>query len=174
MSKLGTVLVVALLSSSLAACSGGGEDDATAPGTAVTSMDPAANHVEALGGTEVPFGEVAEYDDGLTVVVERPEPVDPGEDADEDAARVSLTVRLVNGSDRKVRPAEVSVMVESGGGQASDVLDEEEGLTGPPAKALAPGARARWTQVFEVADPGDLSVLVQAGTDRIPVSFAKS
>ena len=65
-------------------------------------------------------------------------------------------------------------MVTSGGGQAGDVFDSERGMSGPPSKVVRPGGRTKWVQAFGVLDPDDVSVLVQAGLDRVPVSVEAS
>jgi hypothetical protein len=87
---------------------------------------------------------------------------------------VRFTVRLVNGTGKRVSPADVSVTVESGGVQGGDVLDAEHAMSGAPNRAVRPGGKASWVHGFGVVDPADVSVVVQAGLERAPVEFSAS
>ncbi|WP_110181293.1 hypothetical protein [Nocardioides solisilvae] len=173
------------LSVALATGCSGDEPDGADAGAAGTGQQaeggssgsgkPAAEQVDELGGSRVAFGEPVEYADGLRIVVGDPQPLEvPSGAAGGAEEHVRLTVRLVNGSKRKVSPVDVALMVESGGGQAADVFDRGQKLNGPPRRAVAPGGEARWAQGFGVADPEDVVVVVQAGLDRIPVAFGAS
>ena len=134
------------------------------------------NHVEALGGSSILFGEPANYDDGLTIIVSKPKTFVPSPNVatGDESKYVKFTVRLVNTSKRRFLPTDVSVMVASRGGQAGEVFDAEQEIIGPPPNAVPPGGKARWVQVFGVEDPADVSVVVQAGLDRMPVAVSRS
>lgn len=139
------------------------------------AQEVSGNHVEALDGSTLSFGEPIEYDDGLTVVVSEPTSFDPSAKAVTGAEEhVQFTVRLVNGSKKRISPADIFITVESGGGQGGDVIDPAQSKSGPPAKAVKPGGKASWVQGFGVVDPEDVSVVVQAGLDRAPVELRAS
>lgn len=161
----------ALLAVTSAGCTDSDDPPRAGDGPRTVTMDPAANHVEALGGSRVAFGERATTDDGVTVVVQEPRPHDPPPSArGTGEGFVEIGLRLVNDSDSRV--LDVTVMVESGGGQAGELLHERRGLVGPP-RVVKAGSSQRWSQVFDVAELDDVTVTVQAGTDRLPVSFGR-
>jgi hypothetical protein len=132
-----------------------------------------SKHVEELGGFTALFDEPVRYNDGLVVKVSAPRPFKPSNKAvgGIESHYIKLTVHLINRSQEKVSPRSVFLSVESGGGQAGDILDPKHRMSGPPTKQVGPGESTRWVQGFGVRDPGDVEVLVHAGVEREPVLF---
>lgn len=155
-------------------CTGDSEDGAADPaGETPSTSSPSGTP----GPTpDVSFGEPFEFDDGVTVQVSAPKQFRPSAEAtvggEPDYVRVD--VRLVNGTERRVSPSEVTVTVESGGGQGGDVLDPTKEMTASaPSKPVRPGGEASWTLGFGVLDPKDVTVQVQVGLDRQPVTIGR-
>lgn len=165
----------------MAGCSGDEQHEPSSnkpDGPAAIATDPtdgSGNHLEALGGSTLAFDEPAEYDDGLSIKLSEPEEFVPSTNATTGAEEnyVKFTLHLVNGSDRKITPAAISVTVESRGGQAGDVIDQKHQMSGPPTKTVKPGGRTAWVQGFGVLDPTDLRVFIHAGRDRVPMAFSQ-
>lgn len=192
MYRTGTAAFAAAAALLAGGCSGDGADEPSSktgaegaettgagePTDATGGSSPAGsgNHVEALGGATVAFGEAAEYADGLRILVSAPEDFEPSQSAATGAQEgfVRFVVRVVNNSEESVSPADISVTVESQGSQAGDVFDTTRRMSGPPARDVKPGGTAQWVQGFGVADPEDVSVIVQAGLERAPAAFSRS
>lgn len=157
----------------LALVASGCSDDERKRPSPVVSEVSSAEQVEAVGGDTITFGEPFEFEDGLSVTVSRPEEFTPSSKAikgDEDNY-VKFTVSVENGTTKKFNPADVTVTVTSGGGQAGDVIDKKQKMSLAPVGPVKPGGRISWVQGFGVLNPDDVAVVVQAGMSRVPVAF---
>jgi hypothetical protein len=132
------------------------------------------DHIEALGGSKVGFGEQVKYSDGIRLAVSEPAQFIPSAKATVRTEKeyVKFTLELVNESRKEVSAADVFVMVESAGGQGGAVIDPNRQASSAPTRMLAPGDKITWTQGFGVLDPADVKVVVQAGLTRRPVEFS--
>jgi hypothetical protein len=152
-------------------CTGDAQDGAESPGGGETR---GGNATGDNGETStVSFGEPHQFDDGVVIRVGEPQQFRPSEGATTggEPDYVRLRVRLTNGTEKRMSTDQVSVTVESGDGQAGDVIDERKGLTGPPSQVVRPGETATWALGFGVLDPEDVTVDVQVGMERDPVAF---
>jgi hypothetical protein len=165
---------VAAMLTGLLLTTGCTEDSETGSGSPEATKTSEAGTSSSAGGiSSVAFGEAHDFEDGVKIQVSRPKRFRPSADAttggEPDYVRFSVT--LSNDSDRPVSTDQVSVTVESGDGQAGDVIDETKGLTGAPTKRVAPGKAASWSLGFGVLDPQDVAVEVQVGMERDTVTF---
>lgn len=149
-------------------CTGGADDEKAASETGPQQSAPAEIEGPSLG-----FGEPHEFEDGVAISVSKPKAFRPSATATTggEPDYVMFDVRLTNGTARKISTGEVSVTVESGDGQAGDVIDAKKGLSGPPSKSVVAGKALTWKLGFGVVDPADVEVQVQVGTDREPVTI---
>jgi hypothetical protein len=122
----------------------------------------------------VVFGDSHGFEDGVAIKVSKPEQFRPSQRATTggEPDYVRFNVRLTNGTKKRLSTAQVSVTVESGDGQAGDVIDPAKGLPGPPSKKIAPGGSFAWPLAFGVLDPSDVTVAVQVGQEKELVNFA--
>lgn len=186
MRNLSVVAFAAMVA--LSACSGGADEPSDGGGTAAqtsageASSSPADVDGESGGSpteeppaeeADVAFGEVFEYEDGLTVSVSEPAIFLPSATSVNggEPEFVTFQVSVVNGSAADVAPEEFSITVGSGDGEAGEVMDPDAGISGPPDGVVAPGSETAWPLAFGVFDSGDVLVRVQRGIDAEPVTF---
>jgi hypothetical protein len=169
--KIGTAVAGLLLIAT--ACSGNDGDGAPATRSTGEGANASTEQVTALGGKVVSFGENFEFEDGLSITVGEPKEFVPSPSATTggEGQYVKFTMQLANETNAKISLSEVFVTVESGGGQAGDVVDKKHKMSGPPSAKLKPGDEVAWSQGFGVLDPENVTVVVQAGMDRAPVAF---
>jgi hypothetical protein len=159
----------------MSGCSGDGDlEKSERADSAASAADTSAQQVRAVGGDTAVFGERFEFEDGLAVMVGPPEEFTPSRKAIKgpEGDFVKFTVALDNGSAKKFNPANVTVTVTSGGGQAGDVIDKKQQMTLTPGEPVEPGGQISWVQGFGVLNPEDVAVVVQVGMNRVPVAFA--
>jgi hypothetical protein len=159
----------------LAGCTSDGDDEKSVESsTAASAAEVSAEQVGAVGGETAVFGEPFEFKDGLTVSVSGPEEFTPSAKAIKGGEEnfVKFTLKLGNGTAKRLDAASVTATVTSGGGQGGDVIDQEQEISLAPGKTLRPGGQISWVQGFGVQDPEDVAVVVQAGMDRVPIAFA--
>lgn len=172
--------LVAVLLLTVAGCTGDGSEGAGGesgtPGAESPRQADEGDVLEALGAAEVGFEQEARLDDGVRVVVGTPEEFEPSgtKVAGPEKEHVKFTVRVVNDSGSRIRPRDISVTVESDGGQGGDVTDLQSEVMGPPTGAIRPGQEVEWTHGFGVIDAEDVMVVVQVGLERAPVVVSDS
>jgi hypothetical protein len=164
----------------LAGCTGGDStnDGQSSPdGNATSSSDTGQSGASGQErARDVSFGDTFEFDDDLAISVSAPKLFRPSANATTggEPDYVRFEVRLENQTPRRVRLDQVSVTVESGGGQGGDVIDERKNLSGgSPSRVVKPGGAATWALGFGVLDPDDVTVQVQVGGERQPVTVGK-
>ena len=123
--------------------------------------------------TTVDYGESADYEDSVSIVVSEPETFTPSGKATAggEPEFVMFEVTLTNDSDSPVAATDLSFSVESGGHQAGEVIDPRRDVQGPPSPKIRPGESQTWNVGFGVLDADDVQVEVQAGMDAAPVVF---
>ena len=150
----------------------GGETNSAGDGE--SGEDPAGASDNAARETaDVAFGETYTYENGLAVSVSEPEAYMPSATSVNGGEPdfVTFTVTVVNGSTGDIASSDVFVTVQSGGGEAGEVMDPDAGIVGAPAEVVAPGGDRSWPLAFGVLSAGDVLVRVQPGIDVDPVSF---
>jgi hypothetical protein len=166
----GHVVVVLCAFSLVAGCSGGSHDPLSS-----NPAEPAVGEpVSQVEGIAVAYGEPARYGKGLSLVVSEPRRFRPSADAltgnEEDFVKVR--VRLVNRTDKLVSASNVSVSVETVGGQGADIIDGANRMVGgPPSAKIRPGGSASWVLGFGLIDTKDITVHVQPGLNSDPITF---
>lgn len=107
------------------------------------------------------FGDTWAYDDGLTVTIGEPEPIEPAEWArfDEDAqAHLKFEVRVENSTGDDYKPNLIVTTASSGGREAQAVYDMSHDLDGSPTTTVLDGGSVTYNIGFSVADPDDVHV----------------
>lgn len=169
MSKRAAVAAVVTGLLLVAGCTGDAQNEGEASAEASAEQSAPAE----IEGPTLEFGEPHEFEDGVAVSVSKPKPFKPSSTATTggEPDYVSFEVHLENGTDRKISTGQVAVTVESGDGQAGDIIDVKKGLAGPPSKQVVAGKALTWKLGFGVIDPADVTVQVQVGTEREPVTI---
>ncbi|MCC2334060.1 hypothetical protein [Cellulomonas wangsupingiae] len=129
-----------------------------APATAPPRVDQHQGAREHPGSV-VQFGQAHTYGDGLEVVVGVPQPYEPSDNATglEQGVPVRVQVVVTNGTEEGFRPNTLEVAATSGGSEAVNVWDPDQGigLTGPDVSVPA-GGTLQFALAFAAADPADL------------------
>jgi hypothetical protein len=166
----GHVVAVLCASSLVAGCSGGSDD----PLSSKPAEPAVGEQVSQIEGITVAYGEPAHYGKGLSMVVSEPRQFRPSADAltGNEEHFVKVRVRLVNRTDKPVFASNVSVSVETVGGQGADIIDGANRMVGaPPSAKIRPGGSASWILGFGLIDTKDIAVHVQPGLNGDPITF---
>lgn len=119
----------------------------------------------AFDGT-IPFGEVATYDDEVSVSVSVPGEYVPSEYAAgmvEGQPVLAFEFVITNGSNEPFDPTTVFATMSSGGVEASGVFDTENSVGFPPSTSVLPGQTIKWVQAWSVTDPANLTMDISVG-----------
>ncbi len=140
-----------------------GPDDGTHEATELSATsDPLASDDADGGDTTtalVRFGETFTYDDGLEVTIGTLAAYEPSEYAWAEGDRfVVFTVTIVNGTGEVFDPSGFSTTASSGGREADEVYDSENGLEGSPMTSIQPGKSVSFEVAYGVSDASDLTL----------------
>jgi hypothetical protein len=119
------------------------------------------------------FGQVVTYDDGMEISVSEPTPFTPSESAvgADQAANLSFTVTIVNGTGADYQPFSFST-VTSAGVDASLIIDPDNGAEGlPPVDTIPAGQTVTYVEAYSVADPSDITYDVAPGFEYTTARF---
>lgn len=155
-------LAVAALVVVLAGCGGtsGEKSDANPQGS--NADKPAASEETTQSpepeAANPKFGQTYTWDDGMSVVISKPQSFTPSEYAGVEGATkyVKFGVRLVNKTGKPFDPALVYATLQSGNEEAEAVYDSENSIGESPSTKLLDGREAKWVIGFAVNDPADL------------------
>lgn len=154
-------ITAALLLVSGCSSTGGAADSSPPTGTNAASraatQEPAASQTPADDG-EVAFGSAFTWEDGLSVTVSKPKAFKPSEFAAgaEGKHHVVITVTVVNKTGKAFDPSLITMTLQSGDNESSQIFDSEHGIKGSPDTKLLNGRQAKFKAAFSVANPKDL------------------
>lgn len=127
----------------------------------------------------LPFGQTAEYEDGLKVTVSQVDrnytPSDTSAGGEDPALGEYLVfnVTLENSSDQPFE-AWMLVDVSSGGVYGDQIFDFEQGIEGVPDGTILPGEKISFDVAFAVADSQSVTLEFSPDIDRDEARFSNS
>jgi hypothetical protein len=144
-----------------------GEDDGY--GTS-ESDDPTE---DAASAENLAFGETYTFEDGVSITVSAPEPFTPSDYADtsEQAADITVSITLTNGTGANFDPSLVYSSVTSGGVEGDRVFDSAQKVGLSPTTAVPDGQSISWLEGYSVADPAQLVLQISPGYDYEDVVY---
>lgn len=152
------VLLVAGCSSAGGAANSSPPTGSNAPSVSSSEAAPAASETTKADDGTVAFGTAFTWEDGLTATVSKPKAYKPSETAAgvKGKKHVVVTVTLVNKTGKTFDPSLVTMTMQSGDDEASEIYDTGNGIEGSPSTKLLNGRQAKFKAAFSVANPADL------------------
>jgi hypothetical protein len=179
MKKLLTALAVGALAVALAGCVPA-KHNSSAPAAAPAEKPAAAAEPSfAPPASAEPKPEVAKFDtawtytDGVSISVSAPVEFSPSRYAVSGTQphNVKVNFTITNGSSKVLQPMPYAT-VSSGGAEAQEVYDSEQGLNSGPSAPVLPGGTITWAEGYNVADPASIILQVAPSFDYEKVIFA--
>ena len=156
-------LAAALLLVAGCASTGGAADDSPPVGTNALTQPPTASSTPPPPSDEptdapLAFGSAFTWEDGLSVTVSKPKAFKPSDTAAgvKGKNHVVLTVTVVNKTGKPFDPGLITMSLQSGDDEASEIYDSGNGLEGGPTTKLLDGRQAKFKTAFSVSSPDDL------------------
>ena len=123
--------------------------------------EAAVEETEAVTSDRPTLGDTWTYSDGLGVTISQPKVFTPSQDSfggENSNHHVKLQVTIQNGTGQDFDPSMVYITASSGGSEADEILDFDEGLEGAPMTTLLDGQNTTYEIGFGVNDPADITV----------------
>lgn len=119
------------------------------------------------------FGDHFEWEDGIQIHVTEPTPYTPTRYAStgKQPENVLFTIRIVNGSEKKYSPLDLTYSMQSGNREAEEIYDSPKVPGGTPDTTLLPGREVQFESAWNLTDPGDLVFEVAPSFDHEPMYF---
>ena len=118
--------------------------------------EPTPEELEGVGA----FGEIASWD-GVDVTITAPKPFEPSEwaaGAETYPNSVAVDITLTNTGNAPLDPSMSYLTASSGGAEASEIFDTDNGADGSPMTSILPGKSVTWTAALNVSDPADVVI----------------
>jgi hypothetical protein len=109
----------------------------------------------------------------MLTVMSAPQPFTPSEysDTSEQAADITVSITVENGTGANFDPSLVYSSVSSGGVEGDRVFDSAQKVGLSPSTAVPAGQSVSWLEGYSVADPDQLVLQIAPGYDYEDVVF---
>ncbi|WP_216378405.1 hypothetical protein [Arcanobacterium phocae] len=114
--------------------------------------------------TNPKIGDTVTYPDGLKITVTDQGEYAPGKDSAgvDNGTPHRLQFVVENGTEKNFDPTYLQITASSGGREASQIFDSENGLLNMPNTVVLPGKSVTWEQAFSFTDPDDVIIQIRS------------